>query len=145
MESISVGQTLAGAGIAALIGVIVFFVLNIIANWKLLSKAGHGGWQSLIPVWNTIARYGVSWKKIIGVIVVLLGIVVGVFQSENLSETAKVVLDVVSAFAGVLAIIEKFKLSKAYGHGVFFGLGLVFLEPLFIMILAFGKSKYVRK
>ena len=36
-----------------------------------------------------------------------------------------------------------FKLARAFGHGVLFGIGLVFFHTLFIMILAFGASSYV--
>lgn len=35
-----------------------------------------------------------------------------------------------------------YSLSKAFGHGIAFALGLIFIEPLFILILGFGKSQY---
>ena len=35
------------------------------------------------------------------------------------------------------------KLSEAFGHGAGFGLGLIFLNPIFMPILAFGSSQYV--
>jgi hypothetical protein len=34
-------------------------------------------------------------------------------------------------------------LSKSFGHGVGFTLGLIFLSPIFIPILGFGGSLYV--
>ena len=45
--------------------------------------------------------------------------------------------------SGVIHIIMNFKLARAFGHGVLFGIGLVFFHTLFIMILAFGASSYV--
>lgn len=43
----------------------------------------------------------------------------------------------------VIAIISLHKLSKAFGHGAGFTVGLVLLSPIFILILAFGSSQYV--
>lgn len=45
--------------------------------------------------------------------------------------------------AMVLSIVFYHKLSKAFGHGIGFTLGLIFLNPIFMLILAFGGSQYV--
>lgn len=42
----------------------------------------------------------------------------------------------------VLSIIAWHRLSKAFGHGGGFTVGLVFLPFIFILILAIGESKY---
>ncbi len=34
-------------------------------------------------------------------------------------------------------------LARVYGHGIGFAIGLILLSPLFILILAFGSSRYV--
>ena len=43
----------------------------------------------------------------------------------------------------LIALIDVHKLSKSFGHGIGFTLGLLFLNPLFTLILAFGSSKYI--
>ena len=43
----------------------------------------------------------------------------------------------------IIGIIAKFKLAKAFNKGVGFALGLIFLNTIFIAILAFGDSKYI--
>ena len=50
-----------------------------------------------------------------------------------------VVLGLVS---GVIAIIDVHKLSKSFGHGIGFTLGMIFLSPIFTLILGFGNSRY---
>jgi hypothetical protein len=45
----------------------------------------------------------------------------------------------------VIYIIGLHKLSKAFGHGVGFTLGLIFFEPIFMLILGFGSSRYIGK
>jgi len=42
----------------------------------------------------------------------------------------------------VFYIVHCAKLAAAFGRGGGFATGLVFLHPLFIMILGFGKSTY---
>jgi hypothetical protein len=34
-------------------------------------------------------------------------------------------------------------LSKSFGNGIGFTLGLIFLNPIFILILGFGDAKYI--
>lgn len=45
-------------------------------------------------------------------------------------------------FCIIIDIMLKNRISKSFGHGAGFTCGLVFLEPIFIMILAFNKDKY---
>ena len=45
----------------------------------------------------------------------------------------------------VIEIIYCVRTSNAFGHGVGFTLGLIFLNPLFLLILGFGSSKYDKK
>jgi hypothetical protein len=42
-----------------------------------------------------------------------------------------------------VAIRLVFDLAKVFGRGVGFGFGLLFLFPIFVMILAFGDAVYV--
>ena len=45
--------------------------------------------------------------------------------------------------AAVVSIITLFKLAKSFGQGVGFGFGLLFLNFIFMCILAFGSARYV--
>ena len=36
-----------------------------------------------------------------------------------------------------------FRMAKSFGKGVGFGFGLLFLNTIFMLILAFGKAQYV--
>lgn len=47
-----------------------------------------------------------------------------------------------AVFCIIVDIMLKNRISKSFGHGAGFTCGLVFLEPIFIMILAFNKDKY---
>ena len=53
---------------------------------------------------------------------------------------------VVEAIVGVwAAIMYSWRLSKVFGHGVGYFIGLIFLPNIFWLILGFGRSKYNKK
>ncbi len=43
----------------------------------------------------------------------------------------------------VISLVDVHKISKSFGHGFGFTLGLIFLSPIFTLILGFGKSQYI--
>ena len=43
----------------------------------------------------------------------------------------------------VLSIMQNVKLAKAFGKSTGFAIGLIFLNPIFLLILGFGDAKYV--
>ena len=42
----------AGATAVYVVCLLVVYVLLVIADWKIFSKAGEEGWKSLIPIYN---------------------------------------------------------------------------------------------
>ena len=54
-----------GAAFGAMMGIyfivaIVIAVLQVIAMWKIFSKAGEAGWKSLIPIYNSVILFKIS-------------------------------------------------------------------------------------
>ena len=43
----------------------------------------------------------------------------------------------------IIMIMVMLDLAKAFGKGTGFALGLIFLSPIFILILGFGGAQYV--
>lgn len=94
-------------------------ILGIIAYWKVFVKAGQPGWKSLIPIYNIYILYKIAWGsgwKFLWMLVPLVNIVV--------------------------AVIMSLKLARAFGKGTGFGVGLVLLQSIFMIILAFGDAQY---
>ena len=124
--------TTATATLGAMLGTysaiaIAFYVLLVIAQWKIFTKAGEAGWKSLIPVYNMVVLY-----KIIGLSPWLLLIyLTGIIP----------ILGYIAIL--VLSVISMVKLGQAFGKGAGFIGGLVFLTPIFQMILGFGSAEYV--
>lgn len=102
-----------------IIGLVVW-VLLVIANWKIFTKAGEAGWKSLIPFYSTYIYVklvdGNGWKFLL----LLIPIVNIVYF---------IMLDI--------------KTAKAFGKGTGFTVGLIFLTNIFTLILGFGSAEYI--
>jgi len=105
---------------ALIIIYVVVILLIIAACWVVFTKAGKPGWAILIPIYNMIVYLQIVGKPWWWLLLMLIPFV-------NL----------------VFAIWVVNLLSKSFGHGVGFTLGLLFLSFIFIPILAFGESKYL--
>lgn len=107
-----------------LVVLLVIYILVVIAMWKVFTKAGKPGWASLIPVYNMVVMY-----QIVGLNPWLLLLYL---------------IPVVNWIAAlVLSIMQNVKLAKAFGKSTGFAIGLIFLNPIFLLILGFGDAKYV--
>ena len=45
----------------------------------------------------------------------------------------------------VISVVGDYKLAKCFGKGIGTFIGLLFLQPIFMMILGFGDAEYVGK
>ncbi len=126
---------------------IVFWVFQIIAYWKMFTKAGEPGWKSIIPFYNQYVMYKLTWKTSWFWISLIVAFVYGVFTSLNQSfpdvMLYTVLLLVFAIIILVLTIISYHKISKSYGHGAGYTVGMLFLWPIFVLILGYGKSRYI--
>ena len=105
-------------------GTILFYlaivIVMIIAEWKIYQKGGQPGWAVLIPFYNIyvllklVGRPG--WWLLL-MLIPVVNIIIGIIVTNDL--------------------------SKSFGQGVGFTLGLIFLSPIFILLLAFGDYKYI--
>lgn len=98
---------------------LAIIVLMIIAQWKIFTKAGKPGWASIIPFYNTYCLFDIAWGNGWLFLLTFIPCIGIIFQ-----------------------YIAFFKLGKAFGQGTGFGIGLILLNPIFMLILGFGKAEY---
>jgi hypothetical protein len=128
--------------------VLVFIVLHVIAMWRIFSKAGEKGWKAIIPFYNLYVMYKIAWKKKFFWIFVgltfggglLSGVISGLTGNFVLSNSL-MILQLISVI--ILSIIFFHKLSKSFGKDAGFTVGLIFLNTIFSLILAFGSAGYI--
>ncbi len=108
---------LSNSDIGFLIAVIVFLV---VAEWKVYTKAGQPGWAVLIPIYNFYILLKIVGKPGWWLLLLLVPIV-------NI----------------IIPFYVIHLLSKSFGKGTGFTLGLIFLSFIFYPILGYGSAKYV--
>lgn len=102
---------------------VVFFVsillaiISLVAMIKVYKKLGLPGWGAIVPI------YG-QW--------ILL-------KAVDLPGW----LSILPVANGIAIIVANYRLAGKFGKSAGFGLGLVFLTPIFYMILGFGKDKVI--
>lgn len=124
----------------AILGVI-WYIICIIGNWKVFTKAGEAGWKSIIPLYNTYISYKIAWNT--NMFWITLACIIVSWILSGFGGILSSVSSLLGLAYAVISIIRLYKLSKAFGHGVGFTLGLIFFNPIFIVILGFDSSEYI--
>ncbi len=112
---------------------IIFYLLVVIGQWRIFEKAGENGWKSLIPIYNVYILYKIIWDTRIFWIELALSLFLSIVPLIGIIGAIGIFFIDIAATA---------KLSFAFGHGLAFIFGLIFLRPLFVIILGFGSSQY---
>ena len=111
----------AAAGPIVMVLVVIWLalaVLMIAALWKVFEKAGEPGWAAIVPIYNFIVMLRVAGKPGWWILLMLI-------PGVNL----------------IIMIIAMIALAARFGKGTGFGLGLAFLAPIFLPMLAWGDAQ----
>lgn len=123
-----------------------WWILQIIANWRIFTKAGEAGWKSIIPVYSDYISYKIAWQTSYFWLVFILGIVASCVQAYANPNGDNIMLlmivSLIKIIAGIISIMYSVKLARAFGRGTGFALGLIFLSPIFMLILGLGDDRY---
>jgi hypothetical protein len=106
-----------------LIPIIIFtlhvMVIRYVALWFIFKKTDEPGWASIIPVYNillVIKIAGKPWWYILLLLIPIVNIIIGIMILHGL--------------------------SKSFGKGGWFTVGLIFLRTIFMAVLGFGGAAY---
>lgn len=145
MENVDAASLGAGLIVGLTYGILlVCYVFRIIAEWRIFTKAGEKGWKTLIPFYNVYIEYKLTSTTkmfVIFLIVTFLAALGG--QCTSTGTVAKILIFIINVIAIYFTVRRWSCLSKAFGKGSGYTVGLTFLHPLFIMMLGFGKAEYI--
>ena len=145
MGLIGIGGLLLLGGIY-LVFAFIWWLLQIIANWNIFTKAGEAGWKSIIPVYSDYISYKIAWQPSDFWLVFVLGIITsvanGMADPNGTNTTILLIVSLIRIILAIISILYCIKLSRAFGHGIGFAIGLIFLQPIFMLILGFGNDPY---
>lgn len=99
---------------------VAILVLMIASMWKIYTKAGQPGWAAIVPIYNIIVLCKIIGKPAWWVVLLLIPIV-----------------------NYVILIMMIHGLSKSFGKGAGYTVGLLFLGIIFYPMLAFGDATYI--
>ena len=108
----------------ALVVLIFVIIYSVFITSIIFDKAGKGKFGAIIPIYRDIIHLkvcGLSPWLLLLVFIPILGWLMLL----------------------AVAIIGRFELSKRFGHGFLFGLGLLFLPIVFRTIIAFSNNEYI--
>ena len=146
-EAAALGALMIGIGSVVLVVGLIWYIINVIAMWRLFKKTGEPGWKSLVPVYNGIVLYGKAWEVKWFWITFLFTFLT--YFANNLAQQgiAALAMNIVTIVAGVIGCVLLYmfnqRLAAAFGKSKGFGVGLWLLNPIFMLILSFGASAYV--
>ena len=144
------GYSGAGASVLGVLLVLVALavgILYLIAWCKMFHKAGLPWERLFVPVYGQYWMYkfadaaGIFWGILAGS--VLYPIISMLILSGRNYEAIGVIGFIYLLFMLAMVILYSVKLARAFGKGGGFAVGLVLLNPIFIMILGFGDAQYV--
>jgi hypothetical protein len=95
-------------------------MISYVALWFVFQKAGEPGWKAIIPVYNiliVIKIAGKPWWYILLLLLPIVNIIIGILILHGL--------------------------SKSFGKGGWYTVGLIFLRVVFLAILGFGPAQYI--
>lgn len=108
-----------GGLLGGLAGLLIGLVA-LVSMWKVYTKAGKPGWAVLIPIYNVMVLLEIVGRPVWWIFLVLIPLV-------NV----------------VVIVMLAFDLARSFGKESGFGLGLVFFNFIFMMILGFGSAEYI--
>lgn len=131
---------------------LAFTAVMIIANWRILEKAGERGWKQFIPIYNHYIEYKLYWTTtafwfaFFSPFILLSILFIAAFINGSLTSLILVILVVVIIiYLALFSIILEFKKAKCFAQEFWFGIGLILLNPIFKCILAFDDKCYYKR
>ncbi|GAC1396622.1 MAG: hypothetical protein NVSMB52_10190 [Chloroflexota bacterium] len=117
---LAASTTSSGNPVPGLLGGLIGYAIAVIPMWVIFTKAGRPGWAALIPIYNYVVLLRVAGRPWWWIFLFLIPFV-------NF----------------IMFILVMVSLSRSFGHGGGFAVGLIFLSIIFFYILAFSSNEYV--
>ena len=131
--------------------VILVFLFTLVCRWRIFKKMGIRPWLSLIPVVREYKIFKRCWKAWPFVVLCALTVIFGsIVQTTAYIDITLPIPTYIKSNMMVLAIIcltaitvMMYKhLAFVFGHDIGYVMGLLFLNPIFLGLMAFSKNTF---
>lgn len=139
------------SSISSITGDIVIWILSLIFLWKIFEKAGEKGWKAIIPVYSFYILFKIAWKTsyfwliLAFLIAIICGSVIAGLNPESTVQGGIGSTIVIGSAVGFIIIYINLlsNICYSFNKSRLFMIGLLFLNIIFMGILAFDKSEYI--
>ena len=133
----------AGIMIFAIIAIIIF-IINKVGDYFVFKKVGEAPHKCFVPCYSEYMSYNYAGIPLVYFLMWILPavyycIIMAVEQNGNAVNIISIVYFVAVIF---IQVYKCFRISKRFGHGIGWTIGLFFLWPFFIFALGIGKSQF---
>lgn len=123
---------------------VILFIINKIGDYFIFKKVGEAPHKCFIPCYSEYMTYNYAGMPLVYFLMWILPIAYyaiygAISQNNNATSILMIVYTLVIVF---IQAYKCFRISKRFGHGVGWTIGLFFLWPFFKLALGVGKSEY---
>lgn len=137
---------------------IVLLVSAILGKMFIFEKMEEEKWKAMVPFYSEFILFKHVWNKKAFAAILLFCTVVSVSlamlvvqeSTSNVVEQAKILWNpqmvgfVLISVETALSVIALNRLAKRIGHGKSYTFGLIFLEPVFALLLGLEKRSFAK-
>lgn len=140
----------AATGVAAVLVLLVAlvvlacFVIQLVAEWKLVNKLGGRGWSQVIPVYNAweLARVAGCEQPMVIAYTVLTGVTVAASALGSLlGDASGSAIGTCGLALFVVNVLVMRQVAARFGKSGGFVVGMVLLPVVFVSILGLGSAE----
>ena len=137
-----------------LLGFAIAFV-NLAAQWRVYQKMGYQGWKSLIALYSQFllfkAAYGNGWvvlklwlmPVIYMLAMLVVSVVCSILRAYEFTIVLGLLIMLICAYIVIKTMIKLWiDLAHLFGQPTSFGIGLLLVQPIFMIVLAFSNMIY---
>ena len=135
----SLGET---NGTFAVFAILIVAVLMIVAWCFIFSKAYIAPAKFLIPFYGQYLAYSLADSGELFLINIGINVLESVFGFLVSGNALRVIALISLVILFAINVVFSLRLARVFSKGVGFSLGLIFLNPVFLCILAFGRAEY---
>lgn len=111
--------------------IVILLAVELFAKWHLFEKMGEEGWKALIPFYSSYIEYEKFWGCGYFFLVPLI---------FSLFIPYGTVGKIFAVLEATIEVLHCGKICKSFNKSAWYVLGLVFLYPIFIMMIALDKN-----
>lgn len=116
---------------------LAIFLLQTIGTWKMLVKAGKPGWGALIPIYREYLLCELSGVNTKWILLIFIGVLLNIIPILG-----SLVYSFLVIYFSILLYVS---VARSFGISDVFAVGLILVNPIFIVILGCGSFQYLGK